>query len=52
MIATITLNGGWEVIFYMMCLYFAIDIFCILPKLLNKLLDWLIKRKEKDNGNT
>ena len=47
MIATIVLTGGCEIIFYLMCLYFAIDLFCELPKILNWFLDKITKGGEK-----
>jgi len=43
MMATIVLTGGWEVVFYLMCLYFAIDLFCELPKIFNWILDKITK---------
>lgn len=50
MTATITLTGGWEIVFYLMCIYIAIVLFCELPKILMKLTDWLeiiIKRHKE-----
>lgn len=48
MIATIVLTGGWEIMFYLMCLYFAIDLFCNLPKILNWILDKITKEAKND----
>lgn len=43
MLSTIILDGGWEIIFYCICIWAVIDtvlfLFAYIPKLLNKLLD-------------
>jgi len=45
MLAIITLTGGWEIIFYCMCIYIAVDLFKDIPMVLNKILDWWIRKK-------
>lgn len=47
MMATIVLTGGWEVVFYLMCLHFAIDVFCKLPKILNWIIDKITNRSKQ-----
>lgn len=43
MLSTIVLVGGWEILFYCICIWVVIDtvlfLFTYIPKLLNKLLD-------------
>lgn len=45
MLAIITLTGGWEIIFYCMCIYIVLDLFQDIPIILNKILDWWIRKK-------
>ena len=45
MLATITLTGGWEIIFYCMCIYIAVDLFQDILMAINKILDWWIRKK-------
>lgn len=45
MLAIITLTGGWEIIFYFMCIYIVVDLFQDILMIINKILDWWIRKK-------
>lgn len=47
MLATVTLTGWEEVLFYCMCIFIAAEFFATLPRYISKTLDWYIERKEK-----
>lgn len=49
MLATIILDGGWEIVFYLMIIELVISVvFIDLPQILNKILDWFIKKRNKN----
>lgn len=48
MLAEIILTGFWEVIFYIALVLIIIEFVIIdLPKIINPILDWLLKKKDE-----